>query len=155
MKQFSFSLLLVSIVSVMSVVGCGPDPLYPDEPILSFKTYNYNGSDSLTTVFSFTDGDGDIGVDPSGNDYNMLLTLYYKDQNGDYQAALFPASPDTIKYPYRIPQLPDGQNGLEGDIHLVVNTTMITYDTIRFNAFLVDQTNHRSAVIQTPELGLR
>lgn len=143
------------MVSAISMNSCRPDPVFPDEPILSFKTYNYNGSDSLTTVFSFTDGDGDIGVAPAGNDYNMLLTLYYKDQNGEYQVGLLPASTDTIKYPYRIPELPDGQNGLEGDIHLLVNSAMITYDTIRFNAFIVDQTNHKSAVIQTPELGLR
>lgn len=155
MKQVSISRIILSALTAVSLNSCGPDPVFPDEPILVFKTYNYNGADTLTTVFSFTDGDGDIGVSPSGNDYNMELTLYYKDQNGDFQPALYPASTDTIKYPYRIPELPDGQKGLEGDIHLVVNSGMILYDTIQFDAFLVDQTNHKSALIRTPQFGLR
>ena len=62
---------------------------------------------------------------------------------------------DSIAYTYRIPELPDGQNGLEGDIHLIVNSAMIIYDTIQFNAFIVDQTSHKSAVIRTPEFALR
>jgi hypothetical protein len=153
MKQFSLiGILLFGTVILMN--SCKQEQLFPDEPMLVFKEYKYNGLDTLKTIFSFTDGDGDIGVAPTGNDYNMLLTLYYKDANGNFQPALYPASTDTIKYPYRIPELPDGQNGLEGDIHLIVNTTMISYDTIQFDAYIVDQTNHKSSVIRTPEFGL-
>jgi hypothetical protein len=140
---------------VLCISSCKKEQLFPDEPMLTFKEYQYNGSDTLNTVFYFTDGDGDIGVAPDGNAANMWLTLYYKDQNGQFRVALYPASADTIKYPYRIPELPDGQNGVEGDIHLVVNSALIPYDTIQFSAFLVDQANHQSAVIRTPQFGLR
>lgn len=155
MKQIRAYLIAFAVIAG-AMSSCRPDPLFPDEPMLTFKEYRYNGADTLTTVFSFTDGDGDIGTAPDGSDYNMMLTLYYKDQNGEYQVARPPGYPDdTIAYTYRIPELPDGRNGLEGDIHLVVNSALIAYDTIQFNAFMVDQTNHKSAVIRTPEFGLR
>jgi hypothetical protein len=140
---------------LFTLESCGPEPLFPDEPMLSFKEYQYNGSDTLKTIFSFTDGDGDIGVAPNGNDYNMWLKLYYKDANGEFQVALDQTMSDTIIYPYRVPELPDGQNGLEGDIHLVVNSSLILYDTIQFDAYIVDQTSHKSSIIRTPQFGLR
>lgn len=155
MKHFRAYLIVLAFAGAI-FSSCKQEQLFPDEPMLAFKEYRYNGADTLTTVFYFTDGDGDIGVEPTGNDYNMMLTLYYKDANGEYQVARPGISTtDSIAYTYRIPELPDGQNGLEGDIHLVVNSAMITYDTIQFNAYIVDQTSHKSAVIRTPEFALR
>lgn len=155
MKHFSPFAILLLVTATVAFNSCTQEPTFPDEPILVFKEYKYNGSDTLTTVFSFTDGDGDIGVAPSGNDYNMMLTLYYKDANGVFQVGRpYPTSPDTLKYPFRIPELPDGQNGLEGDIHLVINSELIQYDTIRFDAFILDQTNHKSSVITTSQFAL-
>lgn len=150
-----YAYLFLSVFTSTYLCSCKPEQVFPDEPTLTFKEFRYNGSDTLNTVFSFTDGDGDIGVAPIGNDNNMILTLYYKDQNGEFQVALLPASTDTIRYPYRVPDLPEGQNGLEGDIYLVVNSALIPYDTIQFAAYIVDQTNHKSPVIRTPEIGLR
>lgn len=136
----------------IGALACTPDPVFPDEPILTFKEYQYNGSDTLKVVFSFTDGDGDIGVDPTGNDSNMLLTLYYKAPDGQFHVARPPADPgDSIYYSYRIPELTEGQTGLEGDIYLVVNPSFMWYDTIQFNAFLLDQSHNKSVVVRTPE----
>ncbi len=154
MKNLHASFFIFVTASAL-LCSCGPETVFPDEPMLEFKEYQYNGSDTLNTVFSFTDGDGDIGVAPTGSDYNMLLTLYYKDQSGEFQTAVNPLTNVPITYPYRVPELPDGQNGLEGDIYLVVNSAMIQYDTIQFDAYIVDQTNHMSTVIRTPEIGLR
>jgi hypothetical protein len=132
--------------------ACTPDPVFPAEPILTFKEYSYNGSDTLKVVFSFTDGDGDIGVTPVGNDSNMVLTLYYKGPDGQFHVARPGVSlVDSIYYTYRIPELPESQSGLEGDIYLVINPEFMLYDTIQFNAFLLDQTAHKSAVVRTPE----
>jgi hypothetical protein len=134
-------------------VSCEPDPVFPEEPIITFKEYIYNGSDTLKVVFTFTDGDGDIGVAPTGNDSNMVLTLYYKAPDGQFHVARPPADTigDSIYYPYRIPELVEGQSGLEGDIYLVVNPQFMLYDTIQFNAFLLDQSDNKSAVVRTPE----
>ena len=153
MKNLRYIIIFAFTGSIL--VSCKPEQVFPDEPMLSFKEYQYNGADTLKTVFSFTDGDGDIGVAPTGNDINMMLTLYYKDQNGEFQVARPGISTtDSITYPFRIPELPDGQNGLEGDIYLIVNSAFIQYDVIQFNAYIVDQTNHKSSVIRTPEFAL-
>lgn len=147
----SYIALFIAISAGM--VSCKPDPVYPDEPIITFKEYIYNGSDTLKVVFSFTDGDGDIGVAPVGNDSNMVLTLYYKAPDGQFYVARPPALPnDSVYYTYRIPELTEGQIGLEGDIYLVVNPEFMLYDTIQFNAFLLDQSDHKSAVVRTPEV---
>lgn len=143
--------VIFACVSVLAF-SCTPDPVFPDEPILTFKEFQYNGSDTLKAVFSFTDGDGDIGVAPVGNDSNMVLTLYYKGPDGLFHVARPGVSiTDSIYYTYRIPELTEGQSGLEGDIYLTINPQFILYDTIQFNAFLLDQTDHKSAVVRTPE----
>lgn len=142
----------VFIAICAGALACTPDPVFPDEPIITFKEYSYNGSDTLKVVFSFTDGDGDIGVTPTGTDSNMVLTLYYKGPDGLFHVARPGASTtDSVYYNYRIPELPEGQSGLEGDIYLVVNPQFMLYDTIQFNAFLLDQTDHKSVVVRTPE----
>lgn len=142
----------VFITICMAAFACTPDPVYPDEPILTFKEFQYNGADTLKVAFSFTDGDGDIGVIPTGNDSNMVLTLYYKGPDGNFHVVRPGVSTtDSVYYNYRIPELPEGQSGLEGDIYLVVNPQFIQYDTIAFNAFLLDQSHHKSVVVRTPE----
>ncbi len=151
MKVLSRFILGFTIVSA-GMFSCTPDPVFPDEPILTFKEFIYNGNDTLKVVFSFTDGDGDVGVAPVGNDSNMVLTLYYKGPDGLFHVARPAADPtDSIYYNYRIPELTEGQTGLEGDIYLVVNPQFMLYDTIQFNAFMLDQSDHKSAVVRTPE----
>jgi hypothetical protein len=151
MKTVRFHIAVFALL-VVGAFSCTPDPVFPDEPILTFKEFQYNGSDTLKAVFSFTDGDGDIGVATVGNDSNMVLTLYYKGPDGLFHVARPGISTtDSIYYTYRIPELADGQSGLEGDIYLVVNPQFMLYDTIQFNAFLLDQSNNKSAVVRTPE----
>src|SRR5688572_18635395 len=117
MKRFTHYFLL--LLSAVAFVACGPDPVYPVEPQLTFKAYSINGNDSVKVMFSFTDGDGDIGVAPTGNDSNMVLTVYYKGVDGEFHVARPLTAPtDSISYSYRIYDLPEGQNGLSGEIHL-------------------------------------
>lgn len=151
MIKYLFSFLSISALAF----SCKPDPVFPDEPQLTFLRYEYNGADTLEAVFSFTDGDGDIGVAALGNDSNMVLTLYYKAPDGQFHVARPGVSTtDSIYYTYRIPDLPEGQRGLEGEIYLVINPQFIIYDTIQFNAFLLDQAHNKSPVVRTPETTL-
>lgn len=144
--------ITVFAVICVGAFACTPDPVFPDEPILTFKEYQYNGNDTLKVVFSFTDGDGDIGVSPTGNDSNMVLTLFYKGPDGQFHIERPPGYPnDSIYYTYRIPELTEGQTGLEGDIYLVVNPAFMQHDTIQFNAYLLDQSHNKSEVVRTPE----
>jgi hypothetical protein len=157
--NFARNLFFASLFIAL-LVGCKPEPVFPIEPSLVFKEYiQSETSDSLQVVFSFTDGDGDIGVSPGDADTNMLLTVYYKNPLGEY--SVYPqfntADPlDSLTYPYRVPRLTASQKGVEGDIYVVINDAFISvYDTIAFNAFIVDQAGHRSQLVRTPELILR
>lgn len=155
MKILQVSLWLFVAVA-FSTLSCGPDAVYPDIPQLSYKDYSYNGTDSLRVKFTFTDGDGDIGVAANGTDPNMLLTLYYKDVDGNYYIAYQPGNPTVpITYEFRIGELPETRNGLQGEIHVDINSLMITYNEIQFDAVLIDQAQHRSPVVRTQEIRLQ
>jgi hypothetical protein len=158
MKQYS-GLLFFALLAAL-YFGCRPAPVFPDEPILKFKKFiQPPGSDSLEVVFSFTDGDGDIGIAPNDTSYNMLLTAYH-DSAGQWIYLRNPNDPsglDSLKYKYRIPKLIAGQSGLEGDIYVTINKAIMISsgnDTLQFNAFLLDQSHHKSVVIRTPEVDL-
>jgi hypothetical protein len=134
--------------------GCVPQPVYPDEPSLKFKEFRpqHSGSDSLTAVFTFTDGDGDIGLAPTDPDSNFLMTVYVPDASQNYHVLdnSQTVQSDSIYYPYRISHLTAGQAGLEGDIYVtILHKSFIGRDTLQFNAFLLDQSHHRSNYVRT------
>jgi hypothetical protein len=148
---FLFALVLVG------AYGCKPDPVFPAEPMLTFKEFIQEpGSDSLRIVFSFTDGDGDIGVAVNNPDPNMKVYLYGPNAAGTFiplQNLQTADTTDTLTYQYRIPPLSTGQSGLEGDIYITVYKSFLLLsgeDTLQFDAFLKDQSNHKSAIIRTP-----
>lgn len=143
-------MLMLSVV----VMRCKPEPVFPTEPKLSFTRYIQNDvSDSLQVVFSFTDGDGDVGVSQAATDSNMVLQLYVPDGSGGFIPQPDLSNPGRfIYYNYRIPQLTASQKGLEGDLYLTVNKAFITHDTIRFNAYLIDQAQNRSEIVETPSV---
>ncbi|MCE2772509.1 MAG: hypothetical protein LW750_03575 [Bacteroidetes bacterium] len=149
------SIVSISLIAVIwNFVSCKPEPVYPAEPILKFKQFVQTGTnDTLKAVFSFTDGDGDIGIAVNSTDSNMVLTLYYQKPDGSFAVVDNPTTVDpndSVFYNYRIPELPDGQKGLEGDIYLTINKAFIPYDTIQFNAFLLDQRGNKSELVRTP-----
>jgi hypothetical protein len=129
-------------------------------PFLEFKEYiQIPGTDSLQVVFSFTDGDGDIGVSPLDTNSNMMLTIYHKNAAGQWVVIDDPYTQfdpnDSMRLKYRIPKLAAGQTGLEGDIYLLVNKSVFINageDTLQFNGVLIDQSHNQSAYVRTPEI---
>lgn len=144
---FVFALLSVCFF------GCKPEPTFPVIPALTFKEFRQPaGSDSLIVVFSFTDGDGDIGVAPINSDSNMVLTVYAPDATGNFQVMddVNTPVPDSLIYIYRIPNLTAGQVGLEGDIYVTLeHKSFIGRDTLQFNSFLLDRSDNRSNYVRT------
>ncbi len=134
--------------------GCTPDPVYPAIPALTFKEFiQPSGSDTLIVVYSFTDGDGDIGLPPTDPDTNMVMCVYTQDGLGVFHPLLNINTQDpldSIIYTYRIPNLTAGQAGLEGDIYLTLgNKWLIGRDTLQFNTFLLDNSDNRSNYVRT------
>ncbi len=133
--------------------GCKPEPTFPIVPELSFKTFDQpTQTDYLNVVFSFTDGDGDVGMAPTDTGFNMLLTVYVPDANGNFIVLDNTDTPeaDSIVYNYRIPTLTAEQSGLQGDIYVTnEHKSWIGRDTLQFNAFLIDKAQHRSNLVRT------
>jgi hypothetical protein len=159
MKLFHAVILSASLAVI---AGCGPEaPVYPVEPILTFKQYIHQpGSDSLQVVFGFTDGDGDVGTTGSSQSDNLKLTVYHRNPTTGRWEPIEIMDPngnsDSLQYGYRIPPISMGQSGLQGEIYVTINKAILalTEDTVQFNAFLLDQSYHQSAVIRTPEVVL-
>ncbi|CAN5775253.1 hypothetical protein BH11BAC7_BH11BAC7_31150 [soil metagenome] len=151
MKKFRG--LFLFVISGVAFFGCKPDPTFPAIPALTFKEFRQPaGSDSLILVFSFTDGDGDIGVAPTDPDPNMVLAVYAPDANGVFQVLDNPITVevDSLLYTYRIPRLTAGQKGLEGDIYLTFeHKSFLPRDTLQFNTSLLDQSHNRSNYVRT------
>lgn len=149
----------VASAATMLLVGCFPTVEFPVEPRIADPVITQYG-DSASLRFSFTDGDGDIGLDASdkappfdsGSVYKNNLFLEYEElRNGEW------VRPNLIlPFHYRIPRItPTGQNkALEGEIAVALEPWPIIpgspFDTIRFSVVLLDRELHYSNTEYTP-----
>jgi hypothetical protein len=152
-------LKVAALLCLGVLASCQPDPEFPIEPILSYKEFTQHG-DSASLVVTFTDGDGDIGL--NDNDtfppydtlpyyYNFFLE-YYQMTNG-----VWPDEPEQFALPlyYRVPVItPTGQNKtLEGEIAVALapwpTIPGSEGDTIRLSARLVDRALHVSNTVHS------
>jgi len=155
--------VLVLLFCVSLIAACKKDEIYPIEPILSFKSIGTftgsNGKDSMAAiVVNFTDGDGDIGLNPddtlppfnSGSPYYRNYQMeFYEKVNGVW--VLNPISPTLGG---RLPYLtPKGSNkALKGEIRMDSNLPIHkTNDTCYINVFIYDRALHKSNIVQSIE----
>lgn len=146
---------LACVIALLA--GCRPAESFPEEPRLTYKSFDVF-SDSASVTVSFTDGDGDIGLDPSDSAppydtasawYFNLFLEYQELRNGEWMTPTL-----ILPFNYRIPRItPTGQNkALEGDISVAVKPWPIApppFDTVRFKVTLVDRALHVSNVVTT------
>src|SRR5688572_4520553 len=134
MKVFSKLLATVLLISAGSAFfSCIKKKEYPIVPLIEYKDLIRYGKDSADVVFTFKDGDGDIGYDqkdtfppfnPSSVYYsNFYMRYLYKNSAGDFVEYVYLVPPlhkvkDTLNWAYRIPNItPNGQNKvLDGEI---------------------------------------
>jgi hypothetical protein len=152
------------LAGVLFLAGCRPEEKFPVEPRLEFRSLEVFG-DSASLVVYFTDGDGDVGLDPgdiqppfdttSAYYHNFFVEHYYR-QNGEWVHHPFTEFP---MY-YRVPRLtPTGQNkALEGEIALAIDPLPLYVapgaDTVRYTVYMVDRALHHSNTVTSSELVL-
>ena len=104
--------------------SCKKPKEIPPLPVIVYKNFVKYGSDSAQFIFTFKDGDGDIGLNqrdtfPPFNSssvyyYNLYMIYYYKATDGKfypYDNVAGTSVMDTLQYTYRIPNItPKGQN---------------------------------------------
>jgi len=169
--KISFLWILALFVIVIS---CKKLDEFPDEPIISYMGFEriFNPNDSIydrgVLMFSFTDGDGDLGLDKddtlppynlSGEYYYNLVIEYFEVQEGIAKKVdLTFYNPiteqfDTITQSARFPVLtPSSANkSISGEIAdtLFIYNFNSDYDTIMFEAFIYDRALNKSNMIRT------
>ena len=147
------------LVTSVLAAGCLPRKEFPIEPALRSIEFAQFG-DSSSLVVSFTDGDGDIGLNASDTFptydaapyYYNLFVDYYELHDGIWDTEPFPFVQPLY---YRVPVItPTGQNKtLEGEIAVALAPWPIipgsTADSIRLSARLVDRALHTSNTVFT------
>lgn len=134
--------------------SCGKGETFPSIPDITFVSFTPN-QDSAQFVFSFTDGEGDIGLNDADTakpyDYNCFIR-YYEKTNGVFNEVV-PAIP----FNYRIPYVNKGRaRPTQGEVKISISpyyyNPFSLKDTIRLDLYIVDRALNISNTISTPEL---
>ena len=176
MKKLSY----IGMLFLALAVCCCQKPVeYPVEPKIAYEGFTYLINPDSTfsgegiISFSYTDGDGDLGLDdgdtlyPFGfhdaHYYNMVVD-YLKCENGVFVKTplLSPHVPtsatdtvlyDTVTFNARFKRLRDSEDpkAISGkmDYRLTVQNPFSPNDTVKFEIHILDRALHESNVIQT------
>lgn len=148
------------------VSACLPKVDYPDQPQIEYIGFipgnSANIADSVGVVqISFTDGDGDLGLEPSDTNgvfhqdstyYFNLFVNYFEKKEGVFEL-ITPVFPNHVRIPNLTPTGSD--KTLEGEMNVGVFADFTSpYDTVKWELYLVDRALHHSNVVSTHEIVL-
>jgi hypothetical protein len=171
--------ILVIFLLVLLSFSCRKLEEYPIEPIIVFQNFELlvntqSGiSERGVLTFSYTDGDGDLGLDqgdtlapyhPQGDYYYNLLISYFEMDHGVFKEIPLLSwnnttqQYDTLTFNARMPLfLPkDKQQGIKGFVSdtLYVNNPLALSDTIQFKVKIIDRALHTSNEVNSPPIVL-
>lgn len=158
---------LILLIALIGLASCLKPETFPEEPAINFESFSIL-KDSGELVISFTDGNGDIGLnedDTTGNfapnklyHHNLFIEYYEKDNVLGWVRGK-DLSGEDISFLYRIPYLtPNGNNkALKGNIEIVIEPTYYNplssqSDTVKYRIKLVDRALNESNEIETPAI---
>ncbi len=160
-----FSARSILFLSTLFLSSCIDKDEFPPEPYIEFRSFtkinNTLGYDDKGILsLYFTDGDGNIGLaqgdtfppyDTGSMYYYNFFITYFEKQNDTFIEIELPFTNNS-----RIPVLNSSEQDQpikgEIDIELFINNYYSDYDTIRFDAFIVDKDLNHSNTISTPEI---
>ena len=159
---FILSLMIASTI----LSSCFKNEEYPVEPIITNPTLSLVG-DSLLLTFDFTDGDGDIGLNPNELEapfdeesyyyYNLYIEYFEKDDVEGWVQGL-DAEDDSIVFEYRLkPIIVKGKSrGIKGTIEVYMqpyyNAASAQSDTVKYQITLIDKALNESNPLETGEI---
>ena len=166
--------LIALSLMLLIVTACREKIEYPVEPRITYEgfTYLFNSDSTFSgegiLAFSYTDGDGDLGLDdadtiypfgPSDAHYYNMVVDYMKSVNGEFVKTpllswnVQTQSFDTITFNARFRRLRDSEEpkAISGTMEytLTVQNPFSPNDTIKFEIHLLDRALHESNVILT------
>lgn len=168
-KILTYSLILGGL----TLASCIDKPTYPSTPVITYKDFirygnNPSDPDSVELVVSFTDNEGDIGLDQSDTfgifkSGNIFMDYLFWDTSGPgpdhwsyYDMSPADSIPfDTLKIAYRVPPvLPEGDPAepMKGQIFVKQKPFIKVFDRIKYVVYLYDKVHNRSDTIHTPSI---
>lgn len=167
--MFSKIRYLLLILTVFILHSCLEKEEFPNIPHIEYKSFtkinNSSFDDKGILTISFTDGDGNIGLRQKdttapyvGLYYYNFIIKYFEKQNGVFTEVEFldPHNNIPIVHNARIPLVKNtgSTSSLKGDIdiELFINNFTSLYDTIRFEAYIIDRDLNHSNAITTHEI---
>ncbi len=161
--------ILVIFLLMLLSFSCRKLEEYPIEPIIVFQNFELlintqtGISERGVLTFSYTDGDGDLGLEqgdtlspyhPKGEYYYNLLISYFEMDHGEFKEIPLLSwnnttqQYDTLTFNARMPLfLPkDKQQGIKGFVSdtLYINNPLALSDTIQFKVKIIDRALHTS-----------
>ncbi len=162
------AIIVSFLLLVLAFFSCTKEEDFPDIPAIEFISFtkipNANNIDEKGILkIYFTDGDGDMGLadsdtmppfDKTSIYYYNFFINYFEKQHGQF-VEVAPA----VTFNSRIPLLTSSSsNGaLKGEIEIeiFINNPFSIYDTIKFDAYIVDRSLQASNIISTNEIILK
>ena len=138
--------------------ACVKKKSFSQSPEIEFKSFTpYGTSDTADLVIGFSDGDGDIGKDKEDKANNLFMTYYYFNTDSNRFTAFYSSLiNDTLRLPYTIRKPIDDYNGkpISGEVAVKINgyRASKTHKRIKYVLYILDNANHRSNLLATPEL---
>ncbi len=158
-------IVLVGVL-IFSLSSCFKKEDYPSTPSIAYQSFEILG-DSARITLSFTDGEGDIGLEPNQTNppfdvtskyhYNLYLIYYEKKDVGGWQPGL-DLNGDTIVFRNRLRPIYTGKpKSIKGTIEYTIepifyNQLSTDNDTIKYKIQLIDRELHESEWIETDEV---
>jgi len=177
MKKYRTNILILIFIAAIVFASCRRFEDFPDIPAIKFENFQVlmNTQTGVTErgvlIFSYTDGDGDLGLDKSdtlppfdkdGDYYYNLLIKYYEKQNGVFiEVPVLSWNPDsayfdTLTFNSRFPVLTpaSGNQAIKGVFQdtLFIYNPLSDFDTIKFKVSIYDRALNQSNEIETPDI---
>lgn len=165
MIQRRIYLIIGSAILSLALFSCLKTETYPEIPEIKYQSFLLRDTTDLLgnkglvgiLVFSFVDGDGDIGlkqppdsIEPGDPEYSNLFFTMFDMQDG----ILVEIGDDELEFPlyYRIPYLePQGMDkSLTGEIEVEFTYLLFEYDTIKYDFYITDRAGNVSNTESTP-----
>jgi len=177
MSRFTKIGFILLLLTALGFGACNKFEKYPDEPVIKYDQFILlanptNGiTDRGVLQFSYTDGDGDLGLSDEdtyppfnieGDYYYNLIIKYFEKQNGKFievpllswnaDSNYYDTSTFNARFPVLTPRT--GNLSIKGVFQdtLFIYNPLSNFDTIKFSAFIYDRALHKSNEIETGEI---
>jgi len=145
--------------------SCRKKEVYPIIPYIEFKDYFIKSSggidSSIMFIFTYKDGDGDIGYPDEDMEHKSVFVYYYKKNNGVYYLRIDPE--DSVNnFNVKLPMLLNSgsKRPIKGEIEYSIDISLdvpvlFQYDTVYVEFYLMDRALNKSNTIASPEIVLK